>query len=72
MKIGAFHTLELDLNQPFILSKENRDSMALEVIDQAASDSASSAADLAVFFYARRSSTYLSCWWEYDYYSCSY
>ncbi|CAK7344151.1 unnamed protein product [Dovyalis caffra] len=48
VKIGAFHTLELELNQPFILTKEHWDAVALDVINQAASDSASGAADLAV------------------------
>lgn len=46
VKIGAFHTLELELNRPFVLRKDVWDSFALDVL-QRASDPAASA-DLAV------------------------
>ncbi|XP_015954566.1 protein PELOTA 1 [Arachis duranensis] len=46
VKIGAFHTLELELQRPFVLRKEVWDSYALEVLQQASDPSAS--ADLAV------------------------
>ncbi|KAL9392035.1 hypothetical protein Peur_015955 [Populus x canadensis] len=46
--IGAFHSLELELNQPFILFKEHWDAVALDVMNEAAFDSASGAADLSV------------------------
>ncbi|KAH8512309.1 hypothetical protein H0E87_009516 [Populus deltoides] len=43
VKIGAFHSLELELNQPFILFKEHWDAVALDVMNEAAFDSASEA-----------------------------
>uniref|UniRef100_A0A803PYX6 Protein pelota homolog n=1 Tax=Cannabis sativa TaxID=3483 RepID=A0A803PYX6_CANSA len=46
VKIGAFHTLELELNRPFVLRKDNWDSLALHVLQQASDPTAS--ADLAV------------------------
>ncbi|KDP23304.1 hypothetical protein JCGZ_23137 [Jatropha curcas] len=46
VKIGAFHTLELELHRPFVLRKDIWDSMALNVLNQASDPSAS--ADLAV------------------------
>ncbi|KAL8538966.1 hypothetical protein ACS0TY_000825 [Phlomoides rotata] len=46
VKIGAFHTLELDLHRPFVLRKEFWDSLALDVLHQASDPKAS--ADLAV------------------------
>lgn len=46
VKIGAFHTLELELQRPFVLRKDVWDSMALEVLREASDPSAS--ADLAV------------------------
>lgn len=46
VKIGAFHTLELDLHRPFVLRKELWDSLALDVLHQASDPKAS--ADLAV------------------------
>lgn len=48
VKIGAFHSLELELNQPFILFKEHWDAVALDVMNEAAFDSASGAADVSV------------------------
>uniref|UniRef100_K3Z780 Protein pelota homolog n=1 Tax=Setaria italica TaxID=4555 RepID=K3Z780_SETIT len=46
VKIGQFHTLELELKRPFVLRKEIWDWLALETIQQACDPSAS--ADLAV------------------------
>lgn len=46
VKIGAFHTLEIELHRPFVLRKELWDSMALHVLNQASDPAAS--ADLAV------------------------
>jgi protein pelota len=46
VKIGAFHTLELELKRPFVLRKEMWDSMALDTLKQASDPAAS--ADLAV------------------------
>ncbi|CAD5326174.1 unnamed protein product [Arabidopsis thaliana] len=46
VRIGAFHTLEIELKRPFLLRKENWDSLALDTLKQA-SDLAASA-DLAV------------------------
>ncbi|KAI3417121.1 uncharacterized protein J3R85_014747 [Psidium guajava] len=46
VKIGAFHTLELELNRPFVLRKKVWDSLALDVLHQASDPGAS--ADLAV------------------------
>ncbi|GLU02939.1 hypothetical protein SLE2022_201690 [Rubroshorea leprosula] len=46
VKIGAFHTLELELQRPFVLRKDIWDSMALDVLQQASDPAAS--ADLAV------------------------
>ncbi|XVF30394.1 hypothetical protein REPUB_Repub16aG0053400 [Reevesia pubescens] len=46
VKIGAFHTLELELHRPFVLRKEIWDSLALDVLHQASDPGAS--ADLAV------------------------
>lgn len=46
VKIGAFHTLEIELHRPFVLRKEVWDSLALDVLHQASDPSAS--ADLAV------------------------
>ncbi|KAL3623331.1 CDP-diacylglycerol--glycerol-3-phosphate 3-phosphatidyltransferase [Castilleja foliolosa] len=46
VKIGAFHTLEIELHRPFVLSKVLWDSLALDVIRQASDPKAS--ADLAV------------------------
>ncbi|KAL2949984.1 hypothetical protein AAZX31_20G206100 [Glycine max] len=46
VKIGAFHTLELELQRPFVLRKDVWDSLALEVLQQASDPGAS--ADLAV------------------------
>ncbi|CAA0387201.1 unnamed protein product [Arabidopsis thaliana] len=45
VRIGAFHTLEIELKRPFLLRKENWDSLALDTLKQA-SDLAASA-DLA-------------------------
>ncbi|KAL2941563.1 Protein PELOTA 1 [Bienertia sinuspersici] len=46
VKIGAFHTLELELHRPFVLRKDTWDSLALDMLHQAADPAAS--ADLAV------------------------
>ncbi|KAF9682837.1 hypothetical protein SADUNF_Sadunf05G0149700 [Salix dunnii] len=46
VKIGAFHTLEIELHRPFVLRKELWDSLALDVLNQASDPAAS--ADLAV------------------------
>ncbi|KAF5452115.1 hypothetical protein F2P56_027148 [Juglans regia] len=46
VKIGAFHTLELELHRPFVLRKDVWDSVALDVLQQASDPAAS--ADLAV------------------------
>lgn len=46
VKIGAFHTLEIELHRPFVLRKVVWDSLAREVLRQASDPSAS--ADLAV------------------------
>lgn len=46
VKIGAFHTLEIELHRAFVLRKELWDSMALHVLNQASDPAAS--ADLAV------------------------
>ncbi|KAJ1409305.1 Translation release factor pelota [Sesbania bispinosa] len=46
VKIGAFHTLELELQRPFVLRKDVWDSFALETLQQASDPGAS--ADLAV------------------------
>ncbi|XP_015570651.1 protein PELOTA 1 isoform X1 [Ricinus communis] len=46
VKIGAFHTLELELHRPFVLRKEIWDSLALDILSQASDPGAS--ADLAV------------------------
>ncbi|XP_057960904.1 protein PELOTA 1-like isoform X1 [Malania oleifera] len=46
VKLGAFHTLEIELHRPFVLRKDVWDSMALEVLKQASDPAAS--ADLAV------------------------
>ncbi|KAG6392240.1 hypothetical protein SASPL_146453 [Salvia splendens] len=46
VEIGAFHTLEIDVNRPFVLRKDIWDSLALDVIHQASDPNAS--ADLAV------------------------
>ncbi|XP_010038124.2 protein PELOTA 1 isoform X2 [Eucalyptus grandis] len=46
VKIGAFHTLELEQNRPFVLRKKVWDSLALDVLRQASDPGAS--ADLAV------------------------
>ncbi|EOY09960.1 Eukaryotic release factor 1 family protein isoform 4 [Theobroma cacao] len=46
VKIGAFHTLELELHRPFVLRKDIWDSLALDVLQQASDPGAS--ADLAV------------------------
>ncbi|KAL0382722.1 UNVERIFIED_CONTAM: protein PELOTA 1 [Sesamum calycinum] len=46
VKIGAFHTLELDLHRPFVLRKVLWDSLALDTLHQASDIKAS--ADLAV------------------------
>ncbi|KAM7459379.1 hypothetical protein LguiA_036373 [Lonicera macranthoides] len=46
VKIGAFHTLEIELHRPFVLRKDVWDSLALDVIRQASDPTAS--ADLAV------------------------
>ncbi|XP_030967807.1 protein PELOTA 1 isoform X2 [Quercus robur] len=46
VKIGAFHTLELELHRPFVLRKDVWDSLALDALHQASDPSAS--ADLAV------------------------
>ncbi|KZV55253.1 protein PELOTA 1 [Dorcoceras hygrometricum] len=46
VKIGAFHTLELELHRPFVLRKEIWDSVALDLLHQASDPMAS--ADLAV------------------------
>ncbi|GLT30538.1 hypothetical protein SLA2020_053320 [Shorea laevis] len=46
VKIGAFHTLELELQRPFVLRKDIWDSMALDILQQASDPAAS--ADLAV------------------------
>ncbi|CAK7346657.1 unnamed protein product [Dovyalis caffra] len=46
VKIGAFHTLELELHRPFVLRKALWDSLALDILNQASDPAAS--ADLAV------------------------
>ncbi|XP_073314823.1 protein PELOTA 1-like isoform X2 [Primulina huaijiensis] len=46
VKIGAFHTLEVELHRPFVLRKEIWDSVALDVLHQASDPTTS--ADLAV------------------------
>lgn len=46
VKIGAFHTLEIEQHRPFVLRKELWDSLALHVLNQASDPAAS--ADLAV------------------------
>ncbi|KAG2384738.1 Protein PELOTA 1 [Vigna angularis] len=46
LQIGAFHTLELELQRPFVVRKDVWDSLALEVLQQASDPGAS--ADLAV------------------------
>ncbi|KAH9619812.1 hypothetical protein KSS87_001163 [Heliosperma pusillum] len=46
VKIGAFHTLEIELHRPFVLRKDVWDSMSLDMLHQAADPTAS--ADLAV------------------------
>ncbi|XP_052185673.1 protein PELOTA 1 isoform X1 [Diospyros lotus] len=46
VKIGAFHTLEIELHRPFVLRKDIWDSLALDALRQASDPSAS--ADLAV------------------------
>ncbi|KAI4364619.1 hypothetical protein MLD38_020685 [Melastoma candidum] len=46
VKIGAFHTLEIELQRPFVLRKEIWDSLALDVLHQATDPAAS--ADLVV------------------------
>ncbi|XP_050380163.1 protein PELOTA 1 [Argentina anserina] len=46
VKIGAYHTLELELHRPFVLKKDVWDSLALHVLNQACDPAAS--ADLAV------------------------
>lgn len=46
VKIGAFHTLEIETQRPFVLKKEIWDSMALETLKEACDPGAS--ADLAV------------------------
>ncbi|KHG02401.1 Protein pelota [Gossypium arboreum] len=46
VKIGQFHTLELELQRPFVLRKKIWDSLALDVLRQASDPGAS--ADLAV------------------------
>lgn len=46
VKIGAFHTLELELHRAFVLRKDVWDSLALDTLHQAADPTAS--ADLAV------------------------
>lgn len=46
VKIGAFHTLEIDVQRPFVLRKDVWDSMALDTLKQACDPGAS--ADLAV------------------------
>ncbi|XP_074312317.1 protein PELOTA 1-like [Silene latifolia] len=46
VKIGAFHTLEIELHRPFVIRKDIWDSMALDMLHQAADPTAS--ADLAV------------------------
>lgn len=46
VKIGAFHTLEIDVQRPFVLRKDVWDSMALDTLMQACDPGAS--ADLAV------------------------
>ncbi|KAL5540405.1 hypothetical protein UlMin_042428 [Ulmus minor] len=46
VKIGQYHTLELELHRPFVLRKDVWDSLALHVLQQASDPAAS--ADLAV------------------------
>ncbi|KAJ6824822.1 protein PELOTA 1 [Iris pallida] len=46
VKIGQFHTLEIELHRPFVLRKDVWDSMAREILQQACDPAAS--ADLAV------------------------
>ncbi|KAJ9186097.1 hypothetical protein P3X46_005638 [Hevea brasiliensis] len=46
VKIGAFHTLELELHRPSVLRKEIWDSLAVDALDQTSDPGAS--ADLAV------------------------
>ncbi|XP_051130882.1 protein PELOTA 1 [Andrographis paniculata] len=46
VKIGAFHTLEIDLHRPFVLMKDVWDSLALDMLHQASDPKVS--ADLAV------------------------
>lgn len=45
VKIGAYHTLELELKRPFVLSKETWDAMALDYLEHACDPTAT--ADLA-------------------------
>uniref|UniRef100_A0A7N0TDQ9 Protein pelota homolog n=1 Tax=Kalanchoe fedtschenkoi TaxID=63787 RepID=A0A7N0TDQ9_KALFE len=46
VKIGAFHTLEIELHRPFVLRKELWDTMTRDILNQAADPSAS--ADVVV------------------------
>ncbi|KAF3323107.1 protein PELOTA 1 isoform X3 [Carex littledalei] len=46
VKIGQFHTLELELHRPFVISKEIWDSIARDILHQASDPAAS--ADLSV------------------------
>ncbi|KAL1225763.1 Protein PELOTA 1 [Cardamine amara subsp. amara] len=46
VKIGAYHTLELELKRPFVLRKQIWDSLAIDTLKQASDPAAS--ADLAV------------------------
>ncbi|PIA45054.1 hypothetical protein AQUCO_01700541v1 [Aquilegia coerulea] len=46
VKIGQFHTLEVELHRPFVLRKDVWDSLAVDALQQAANPAAS--ADLAV------------------------
>ncbi|KAI3975339.1 hypothetical protein MKX01_033579 [Papaver californicum] len=46
VKIGSYHTLEIELHQPFVLRKVVWDSMAVDILKQASDPAAS--ADLAV------------------------
>lgn len=46
VKIGAFHTLELEVHRPFVLTKDGWDSLAFDTLHQASDSAASN--DLAV------------------------
>ncbi len=59
VKLGAYHTLELDLHRPFTLSKQVWDALDLDRIRQASDPAAS--ADLAVALITVRTPRCLLC-----------